>query len=50
MYLVDARWIVLTVCVGGVVVATMLMPSLLAPVGAGVAVATLLYVLLRLGR
>ncbi len=50
MYAVDIRWIVLVVCVVSAGVAVAIEPSLINPVLVAVAVGTLLYLVLRLGK
>lgn len=50
MYLIDIRWIILAVCVMGAGVAVAVKPSLINPVLVAVAVGTLLYMMLRLGK
>jgi len=48
--LIDARWLVLVLAVVGVAVAVWLLPALVAPITLAVAVAGVLYLLLRLDR
>ena len=50
MYLVDLRWIVLTICVLGAGIGVAIAPALISPILVSVAVATILYVILRLGQ
>lgn len=49
MYMIDIRWIFLTVAVIGAGVAAALVPSLINPILASAAVGTLLWVVLRPG-
>jgi hypothetical protein len=50
MYQVDVRWLILAVCVGAAGVVVALKPALSEPILVAVAVGTLLYIVLRLGR
>ena len=50
MYQIDIRWIILVIGVVGAGVAVAVQPALISPLLVAVAVGTLLYVVLRLGR
>jgi branched-subunit amino acid transport protein AzlD len=50
MYMIDIRWIILTICVVASGVTVALLPWLLNPMLVAVAVGTLLYVVLCLGK
>jgi branched-subunit amino acid transport protein AzlD len=50
MYMIDVRWIIITICVVASGVTVALLPWLLNPILVAVAVGTLLYVVLCLGK